>query len=173
MLAQGQSSSAKRGGLVAVSSGLIFLKKKKAHLFLSKDLISSLITLMINIFYFYCLCFFHMPFKKVFCLLFLSPVRNFPLVSGNPWLIENSMCMCACVCVCVWCLQWWGGWWLFIFDLTVEWVSEWVKMSNFPFNFLPSPVWASFVMVWVNSPLWLLFSMLAVSVLKNPLPLRV
>ena len=29
MLAQGQSSSAKRGGLVAVSSGLIFLKKKK------------------------------------------------------------------------------------------------------------------------------------------------
>ena len=31
MLAQGQSSSEKRGGLVAdVSSGLIFLKKKKA-----------------------------------------------------------------------------------------------------------------------------------------------
>ena len=29
MLAQGQSSSAKRGGLTAVSSGLIFLKKKK------------------------------------------------------------------------------------------------------------------------------------------------
>ena len=29
MLAQGQSSSAKRGGLAAVSSGLIFLKKKK------------------------------------------------------------------------------------------------------------------------------------------------
>ena len=29
MLAQGQSSSAKRGGLVAVSSGLIFLKKQK------------------------------------------------------------------------------------------------------------------------------------------------
>ena len=28
MLAQGQSSSAKRGGLAAVSSGLIFLKKK-------------------------------------------------------------------------------------------------------------------------------------------------
>ena len=29
MLAQGQSSSAKRGGLAAVSSGLIFLKRKK------------------------------------------------------------------------------------------------------------------------------------------------
>lgn len=29
MLAQGQSSSAKRGGLAAVSSGLIFLKKTK------------------------------------------------------------------------------------------------------------------------------------------------
>ena len=29
MLAQGQSSSAKRGGLAAVSSRLIFLKKKK------------------------------------------------------------------------------------------------------------------------------------------------
>ena len=29
MLAQGQSSSAKRGGLAAVSSGLIFLQKKK------------------------------------------------------------------------------------------------------------------------------------------------
>ena len=29
MLAQGQSSSAKRGGLAAVSSGLIFLKEKK------------------------------------------------------------------------------------------------------------------------------------------------
>ena len=29
MLAQGQSSSAKRGGLAAVSSGLIFLKKEK------------------------------------------------------------------------------------------------------------------------------------------------
>ena len=29
MLAQGQSSTAKRGGLAAVSSGLIFLKKKK------------------------------------------------------------------------------------------------------------------------------------------------
>ena len=29
MLAQSQSSSAKRGGLTAVSSGLIFLKKKK------------------------------------------------------------------------------------------------------------------------------------------------
>ena len=29
MLAQGQSSSAKRGGLAAVSSGLLFLKKKK------------------------------------------------------------------------------------------------------------------------------------------------
>ena len=29
MLAQGQSSSAKRGGLSAVSSGLIFLKKEK------------------------------------------------------------------------------------------------------------------------------------------------
>ena len=28
MLAQGQSSSAKRGGLAAVSSGLIFLKKQ-------------------------------------------------------------------------------------------------------------------------------------------------
>ena len=28
MLAQGQSSSEKRGGLAAVSSGLIFLKKK-------------------------------------------------------------------------------------------------------------------------------------------------
>ena len=33
MLAQGQSSSAKRGGLVAVSSGLIFLKKKKSTKF--------------------------------------------------------------------------------------------------------------------------------------------
>ena len=33
MLAQGQSSSAKRGGLAAdVSSGLIFLKKKKTRL---------------------------------------------------------------------------------------------------------------------------------------------
>ena len=33
MLAQGQSSSAKRGGLAAdVSSGLIFLKKKKDEL---------------------------------------------------------------------------------------------------------------------------------------------
>ena len=32
MLAQGQSSSAKRGGMGAdVSSGLIFLKKKKKH----------------------------------------------------------------------------------------------------------------------------------------------
>ena len=29
MLAQGQPSSAKRGGLAAVSSGLIFLKKKE------------------------------------------------------------------------------------------------------------------------------------------------
>ena len=29
MLAQGQASSAKRGGLAVVSSGLIFLKKKK------------------------------------------------------------------------------------------------------------------------------------------------
>ena len=29
MLAQGQSSSAKKGGLAVVSSGLIFLKKKK------------------------------------------------------------------------------------------------------------------------------------------------
>ena len=29
MLAQGQSSSAKRGGLAAVSSGLIFLEKRK------------------------------------------------------------------------------------------------------------------------------------------------
>ena len=29
MLALGQSSSAKRGGLAAVSSGLIFLKKKE------------------------------------------------------------------------------------------------------------------------------------------------
>ena len=29
MLAQGQSSSAQRGGLAGVSSGLIFLKKKK------------------------------------------------------------------------------------------------------------------------------------------------
>ena len=29
MLAQGQSSSAKRGGLAVVSSGLIYLKKKK------------------------------------------------------------------------------------------------------------------------------------------------
>ena len=32
MLAQGQSSSAKRGGLAAVSSGLIFLKKKKVEM---------------------------------------------------------------------------------------------------------------------------------------------
>ena len=40
MLAQGQSSSVKRGGLVAeVSSGLIFLKKiKKMHIFLRKSL---------------------------------------------------------------------------------------------------------------------------------------
>ena len=29
MLAQGQASSAKRGGLAVVSSGLIFLRKKK------------------------------------------------------------------------------------------------------------------------------------------------
>ena len=29
MLAQGQASSAKRGGLAAVSSGLVFLKKKE------------------------------------------------------------------------------------------------------------------------------------------------
>ena len=29
MLAQGQSSSAKRGGLAAVSSGLVFLKQQK------------------------------------------------------------------------------------------------------------------------------------------------
>ena len=29
MLAQGQSSSAKRGGLAVASSGLIFLKRKK------------------------------------------------------------------------------------------------------------------------------------------------
>ena len=34
MLAQGQSSSAKKGGLAAdVSSGLIFLKKKKKQLY--------------------------------------------------------------------------------------------------------------------------------------------
>ena len=33
MLAQDQPSSAKRGGLAAVSSGLIFLKKKKRVLF--------------------------------------------------------------------------------------------------------------------------------------------
>ena len=33
MLAQGQASSAKRGGLVAVSSGLIFLEKKKKRIF--------------------------------------------------------------------------------------------------------------------------------------------
>ena len=32
MLAQGQPSSAKKGGLAAVSSGLIFLKKKKKNL---------------------------------------------------------------------------------------------------------------------------------------------
>ena len=31
MLAQGQASSAKRGGLSVVSSGLIFLKKKKKN----------------------------------------------------------------------------------------------------------------------------------------------
>ena len=31
MLGQGQSSSAKRGGLAVVSSGLIFLKKKKQN----------------------------------------------------------------------------------------------------------------------------------------------
>ena len=31
MLAQGQSSSIKRGGLAVVSSGLIFLKKKKTQ----------------------------------------------------------------------------------------------------------------------------------------------
>ena len=30
-LAQGQSSSAKRGGLAAVSSGLMFLKKKEKN----------------------------------------------------------------------------------------------------------------------------------------------
>ena len=34
MLAQGQASSAKRGGLAVVSSGLIFLKKKKRPLVL-------------------------------------------------------------------------------------------------------------------------------------------
>ena len=32
MLAQGQASSAKRGGLAVVSSGLIFLKKKKKEI---------------------------------------------------------------------------------------------------------------------------------------------
>ena len=32
MLAQGQSSSAERGGLAAVSSGLIFLKKEMNEL---------------------------------------------------------------------------------------------------------------------------------------------
>ena len=34
MLAQGQSSSAKRGGLAAVSSGLISSKKEKAHIWI-------------------------------------------------------------------------------------------------------------------------------------------
>ena len=43
MLAQGQSSSAKRGGLAAVSSQLIFLKKKKKH-FHSPTQNSSLIS---------------------------------------------------------------------------------------------------------------------------------
>ena len=37
MLAQGQSSSAKRGGLAVVSSGLIFLKKKEEIKFHVKD----------------------------------------------------------------------------------------------------------------------------------------
>ena len=36
MLAQGQSSSAKTGGLAVVSSGLIFLKKEKKAGLLSK-----------------------------------------------------------------------------------------------------------------------------------------
>ena len=35
MLAQGQSSSTKRGGLAALSSGLIFLKKKKMQFHIS------------------------------------------------------------------------------------------------------------------------------------------
>ena len=38
MLAQGQASSAKRGGLAVVSSGLIFLKKKKKIWFLTTSL---------------------------------------------------------------------------------------------------------------------------------------
>ena len=38
MLAQGQSSLAKRGGLAAVSSGLIFLKKKTKHVIPNKNL---------------------------------------------------------------------------------------------------------------------------------------
>ena len=37
MSAQGQSSSAKRGGLTAISSGLIFLKKKKGTLVVPGD----------------------------------------------------------------------------------------------------------------------------------------
>ena len=54
MLAQGQSSSAKRGGLAAdVSSGLIFLKKqkqkqeqqqKKAHL--THDLLKTILSII-------------------------------------------------------------------------------------------------------------------------------
>ena len=41
MLAQGQSSSAKRGGLVAdVSSGLIFLKKQKKNPFENSNMCS-------------------------------------------------------------------------------------------------------------------------------------
>ena len=45
MLAQGQSSSAKRGGLAGVSSGLIFLKRKKKkdieHLHQQRELLDS------------------------------------------------------------------------------------------------------------------------------------
>ena len=44
MLAQGQTSSAKRGGLAAdVGSGLIFLKKKKKLVFLLKKYIVKIL----------------------------------------------------------------------------------------------------------------------------------
>ena len=43
VLAQGQSSSAKRGGLAVVSSGLIFLKKKKKYLKHHRSILSIVI----------------------------------------------------------------------------------------------------------------------------------
>ena len=48
MLAQGQSSSAKRGGLAAVSSGLIFLKKKKVQA-IGKQHSKTIVTLRDNV----------------------------------------------------------------------------------------------------------------------------